>query len=105
MTDAVLVCSKLPFCYVMEVGDKTVNVAGLNSALIIGATHATTEVDSDFWNDWIDLNEKSALVTSGTIFAAKNTKEAKAISKDSGKTGLEQALPPASSGVTAANNK
>ena len=70
---------------------KTVTISGKNKATIIGATHATTDVDGDFWADWYAVNKEFPPVASGAIFVAKNQADAQSIAvefKDR-KTGFE----------------
>lgn len=91
---------RLPHGIVLEVGDKLVNIKGLNSSMIIGADHFANEVDASFWKAWSEANADSRLLSSGALFSASNEKEAKAKAKDlkSVKTGLEP-VDPDSMGV------
>jgi hypothetical protein len=80
---------KLPNGIVLEVGEKSVEINGLNKSVIIGATHATTEVDNDFWQAWKKEHADFPALKSGAIFEAKTEKDAAVAVKDTGKTGLE----------------
>ena len=61
---------------------KTVELNGLNRARIIGATHATTEVDADFWNEWKTFHADFPAVRSGSIFEAKSAVDAAAMARE-----------------------
>lgn len=94
MAKIVTVGSKLPHGIILEHpmdSTKVVVVNGKNSALIIGADHATTEIDGDFWEQWYAVNKEFPAVKSGALFVAKNAAEATAVAaelKDQ-KTGFE----------------
>jgi hypothetical protein len=60
----------------------TVELKGRNKAIIIGADYATTEVDDDFWSQWIAVNKEFPPVKSGAIFEAKNLSDATAKGKE-----------------------
>lgn len=83
-----------------------VALAGLNSARIIGATHVTTEVDQEFWDDFKAAHKDYAPLKSGSIFEARNETEAQAKGKElkKQKTGFEQ-VQPDSAGVTTDKGK
>lgn len=87
----VVVGCKLPNGLIIEQNGKRVTLNGVNKALIIGSTYATTEVDADFWNAWAAANSKFSVLVNGAIFVAKSDKEVSAVAKDveSKKTGLE----------------
>lgn len=87
----VVVGCKLPNGLIIEQNDKRVTLNGVNKALIIGSTYATTEVDADFWNAWAAAHSKFSALVNGAIFVAKSDKEVAAVAKDveSKKTGLE----------------
>jgi hypothetical protein len=72
--------------------DVKVTLNGLNRITIIGADHATTEVDGDFWDHWHAVNKEFPAVKSGAIFVAKNPNEVAAIAKEfkGRKTGFEK---------------
>jgi hypothetical protein len=61
---------------------KTVTLKGKNKAVIIGATHATTPVDGEFWADWYAVNKEFPAVVSGAIFVAKSAADAQAIAEE-----------------------
>ena len=71
--------------------NKKVELAGKNKALIVGADYATTEVDGDFWEQWVAVNKEFPAVKSGAIFVAKTLTDAAAIAAESKdrKTGFE----------------
>jgi len=94
MADKIIVGCKLPHGIILHHPDnqaKTVELAGKNKALIIGSDHATTEVDADFWDQWISAHKDFAPVKSGAIFAAKNPASAASMAKEfkDRKTGFE----------------
>ena len=70
---------------------ETVEINGLNKPTIIGATYVTTEVDADFWANWLAVHEDYAPIASGAIFVAKNAERLEAIAREqvSRKTGFE----------------
>lgn len=76
------VCCKLPHGITLELGDKRVTLAGVNKALVIGATHGTTEVNEEFWGAWVAQNKDFPPYKSGAIFAGKSQREAEAVAKD-----------------------
>ena len=83
---------KLPCGILLELGEKSVTLNGVNKASIIGADYGTTDVDDGFWADWAKVNKEFAPFKSGAIFAAK-LPDATAKSKDQPKTGLEPIDP------------
>ena len=68
-----------------------VTLNGLNKSLIIGATHATTEVDSSFWAAWKAATTDFTPYKSNAIFEASSVKDANALAKELAKekTGFE----------------
>lgn len=99
----VTVGCRLPHGIVLEVGDKSFTVKGLNSSAIIGADHFTTEVDASLWNGWKAANKDSKLLSSGALFEAGSERDAKAKAKElkAEKTGFEK-IEQDSNGVKAA---
>jgi hypothetical protein len=91
---------KLPCGIVLELGEKSIELNGVNKASIIGADYGTTEVDDGFWSGWVKANKEFAPFKSGAIFSAKAA-DAEAKSTDQPKTGLEP-IDPAASSVTPA---
>lgn len=94
----VIIGCKLPHGLILENPlnpNVTVELNGLNKSLIIGAKHATTEVDAEFWDLWKNTNPKFSALLSGAIFEAKNEADAKAIAKEKlkEKTGFEAMDP------------
>lgn len=90
----VVVGSRLPYGLILEHPAKPevkVTIRGLNSSPVI-VSHVTTDVDGEFWADWIKANEKFGPVASGAIFAEKTAASVDAIAKENRKrkTGLEQ---------------
>lgn len=74
---------------------ETVKLNGLNSSLVIGAKHATTEVEKDFWDLWQQTNKDFPALKNKAIFVAKDQASADAIAKETKdeKTGLEPLKP------------
>ena len=104
----VIVSCKLPHGIILDHPldpTKSVELAGLNSSQIIGATHATTEVDAEFWDLWKTTNAEFAPLVSGAIFEAKDLADAKAKAKERAKekTGFEQ-MPQEGQGVDKAES-
>lgn len=109
MGKTVIVCCKLPNGIILDHPlDPAVKIelAGLNSATIIGAEYATTEVDGDFWETWKTVHKEFGPVVSGAIFEAKTKEEAKAKSKELAKekTGFEP-MPKEAQGVKPADKE
>ena len=89
-----LVGCKLPNGIVLEhPADPSIKVElnGLNKVVIVGADHASNEVDAEFWDAWIKSNADFPAVKSGAIFVAKDERSLKAIAAENKKrkTGLE----------------
>ena len=108
--DVVIVGCKLPHGLVlhhpMKPSEK-VSLNGMNKAIIIGATHVTTEVDAEFWQTWKSVHEgKFPPLDSGAIFEARSTVEAasKAKERANEKTGFER-LEPDSIGIKTAEKE
>jgi hypothetical protein len=90
---------RLPNGLVLEVGDKSVELAGQRQTqqrskiiLLSPDDYGTTEVDESFWQAWKQsVGKDFAPLASGAIFEAKNTNDASAKAKDlkSKKTGHE----------------
>ncbi len=79
-------------------GEKRVTLRGqnadMNGAIFIQPTHCGyTEVDKDFWDEWIAKHSDFAPVVSGAIFAEATEAKAKGAAKErvKDKTGLEGA--------------
>ncbi len=107
MAKIVIVGCKLPHGLILEHPmDPTVKVelAGKNKALILGADYASTEVDSDFWEQWAAVNKEFPAVKSGAIFVAKSSADVAAVARENAdrKTGFE-AMDPKSHGVKPAD--
>lgn len=90
----VIIGCKLPHGITLEHPanpEHKVEIAGLNKIRIIGADHATTPVDPDFWGAWFASNMEFPAVKSGAIFVAKSAEDADAIAREfaSRKTGFE----------------
>ena len=95
MAKIVVVGCKLPHGIILEhpmQPEVKVELNGLNKTVIIGADHATTEVDADFFEQWAAVNKEFPAVKSGAIFVAKNLVEVQAIAKENKdrKTGFER---------------
>lgn len=94
MAKIVVVGCKLPHGIIIQHPmdpTKKVELAGKNKALIVGADHASTEVDSDFWEQWLAVNKEFPAVKSGAIFVAKSVADAAAVAREFAdrKTGFE----------------
>ena len=91
MSETVTVACKLPNGFSMVLGNKSVELNGLNKAVVFGSTEGYTEVDKDFYDAWYAQNKSKSWCVSQSIFAKENLKEVKAKAKDlkSVKTGLE----------------
>jgi hypothetical protein len=72
--------------------ERTVELRGINKATIIGADHATTEVDAEFFEQWAAVHKEFPAVKSGAIFVAKNAADVAAIARENKarKTGFER---------------
>jgi hypothetical protein len=89
---------------------ETVTLAGLHSSKIIGATHVSTEVDSDFWEAWkASMGNNFTPLKTGAIFEARSETDALAKAKELRKenTGFEpmgtDGKDPRASGVKKAD--
>lgn len=89
MAKPILIGCKLPNGIILDVDGKTAELNGLNKSVIIGATYALTTLDADFWTAWKAQNLAYPALVSGSIFEAASDSEAKAIVKDTDKTGFE----------------
>ena len=94
MAKIVVVGCKLPHGIVIEHPmdpTKTVELAGKNKSLIVGAEYASTEVDGDFWEQWAAVNKEFPAVKSGAIFVAKSVADIVAVARENAdrKTGFE----------------
>lgn len=90
----VIIGCKLPNGLVLEHPvdpSKKVALNGKNKALIIGADHATTEVDGEFWETWKMAHGTFKPLVSGAIFEARTVADvtAKARELEKEKTGME----------------
>jgi hypothetical protein len=85
MAKIVVVGCKLPHGITIEHPmdpTKTVDIKGKNKSPIIGAEYAITEVDGDFWDQWIAVNKEFPAVKSGAIFAAKSQGDAASVADE-----------------------
>ena len=91
MADKVIIGCKLPNGIILEVGDKKQVVKGLNSIVIIGATHATTEINAEFYAAWLEDHKDFPAVKSGALFVARSFEEVKKVAEEmkDEKTGFE----------------
>lgn len=94
MAKIVVVGCKLPHGITIEHPmnpAKTVELKGKNKALIVGSDYATTEVDGDFFEQWLAVNKEFPAVKSGAIFVAKSAADVAAIAAEfkERKTGFE----------------
>jgi hypothetical protein len=86
----VLVGCKLPHGLHAELAGKVVELAGANSARVIGG-FGITEVDKDFAEAWLAAEKGTPIVDNGLVFVVNNERDAKAAAADGedSKTGLE----------------
>ena len=94
MAKIVVVGCKLPNGIIIEHPSdpaKKITLNGTNKSLVIGAEYATTEVDGDFFEQWIAANKEFSAVKSGAIFVAKSLADIVSIASElkEQKTGLE----------------
>ena len=78
-SNTIKICSRLPYGLNLQVGSKTVEIAGINSSQIIGAVYGMTDVDTEFWNAWKSENSKFPALVNGVIFEAGTEKDAKSV--------------------------
>jgi hypothetical protein len=109
MPGKVTVCCSLPHGIVLQHPQNpkiTVVVNGLNKATIIGASHATTEIDADIWEAWKAEHKDFPAIKAGALFSAKTADEAKGKMtemKDE-KTGFES-MPQNAMGIVKEDGK
>lgn len=94
MAKTVVVGCKLPAGIILENpndASKKVTINGKNKAVIVGAGYGTTEVDGEFWEQWVAANSEFPALKSGAIFAARTIQDVQAAAKDleNADTGLE----------------
>lgn len=94
MAKIVIVGCKLPHGIILHHPmdpTKTVELSGKNKSLIVGGEFAITEVDADFWEQWLAANQEFAPIRSKAIFVAKNAADVKAVAAELKEelTGLE----------------
>lgn len=85
MAKTVIVGCKLPHGIILEHPmdpSKTIEIKGQNKVVIIGADYATTEVDGDFFEQWLAVNKEFPAVKSGAIFVAKSSADVAAVAKE-----------------------
>lgn len=90
----VFVGCKLPHGIRLEISANPFNfvdINGLNRATIIGAEYATTEVDAEFWVQWLAENKDFPVLTAGALFAANDLSSLAAKAREVSKeiTGFE----------------
>ena len=105
----VLIGCKLPNGLILDHPldtSKTVTLAGLNKAIIIGADYATTPVDGEFWETWKTVHKDHPAIKSGAIFDARTPEEveSKAEELKDEDTGFK-AMPQEAMGVEVVDNK
>jgi hypothetical protein len=103
MASKVVIGCRLPNGIILEHPEnpaKKVLLNGLNKVTIIGAPYAHNDVDSDFWDAWLEVNKDFAPLKNGAIFVAKSSEHAAAKGREVAKekTGFE-AMPQVSDGV------
>lgn len=79
---------------------KTVEIDGLNKAVIIGAEYTTTAVEDSFWDEWKAANGSFPALLNGAIFEAKSQNDASAVFREVKEmaTGFEP-MSPTDAGV------
>ncbi len=85
MAKVVTVGCKLPHGITIEHPldpSKTVTLNGKNKAVILGAEYASTEVDGDFWEQWLAVNKEFPAVKAGAIFVAKSATDVAAVARE-----------------------
>lgn len=82
---------KLPHGLIIELGGKSVELAGTNSSNVIGGHGITEGVDKSFFDKWLSQNKGAAAVRNGLIFAHEkaNSAKAEAKEKEENKNGFE----------------
>lgn len=105
MSKSIVIGCRLPNGIILDLNNNTVEIAGLNKAVIIGADHVTTEIDADFWDAWKAKNSGFAPLVSGSLFEAKSQGEASAKAKElkTKKTGFEK-MPESDGAVKSAKD-
>lgn len=84
-TKIVFVGCKLPQGLVIEHPadpKQRVVLKGVNKQHIVGSGYGVTEVDGDFWGEWLAANKTFAPVVSGAIFAAPSAADVAALAAD-----------------------
>ena len=90
---------KHPHGLILELGEgdskKSVEIAGANSALVIGGYGLTENVDRAFMDAWLLEFKSNPLVKNGLVFIQEKTNNAQAQAKDQAKfkSGLEPIEP------------
>lgn len=106
MAKTVIVASRLPWALRIENPlnpAQTVEIAGINSSLVVGAPYATTTVDADVAEAWFAVNAEYPPVKAGAIFMQRTAADVAANAADVAgeKTGLEP-MPQKAAGVAKA---
>lgn len=93
----VTVGCKLPTGVILELGNKSVQINGANSAHVIGGHGITRNVDAEFFNAWMAAHADRDMVKNGFIFAHNKTAdtEEQAVEYEENNTGLEAITPDA----------
>lgn len=88
-----------PHGIILTVGDTSVELKGMNSAVIAG-TYGLTQVDEEFWAAWLKSHSDWPMVVNGMIFAQAKVADLQAEAEEVAdeKTGFE-ALSQNSGGV------
>jgi len=94
MAKTIIIGCKLPHGIILHHPldpSKIVELNGKNKVTIIGAEHATTDVDAEFWEHWSSVHAEFPALKSGAIFVAKSAADAEAIAREfeDRKTGFE----------------
>lgn len=107
--DTVIVGCKLPNGIILQHplnAAHKVEIAGLNKPKIIGAPYVTTEVDAEFWANWVAVHSEFPALKSGALFAVKSAKDIDVVASEHAKrkTGLEK-MKPTDGGVKPADKE
>lgn len=91
---------KLPAGIILHLKDKpnvTRKLNGVNQSRILGGTYGITEVDAEFWAEWVKDNKAFKPYATGAIFVAASYAELESKARDLEKvrTGFEPMLQTA----------
>lgn len=95
MANTILIGCRLPHGLIIDHPTKpkaSVELAGINKAVILNAEYATTEVDAEFWAAWKAANSEHPCLKNMAIFEARSQASAESVAKEAkgNKTGFEK---------------